>query len=157
MSALSNSFTKSPTPSASDARRALSAEVRKLRKLGVDREHAYCAVCGEHDLDMLCRAHRTIVERHHILGLHEGPIIILCLNHHAKLTAVSRSWPKRSLAVDRNPLERLAAAEFGQRDYCHTMAGLHNRKGLWLLELANSTPAKMFSSLGDPFTEGEKS
>jgi hypothetical protein len=157
MSALSDRANTPPTSSASDCRSAMTSEVRKLRKLGVDREKAYCAVCGEHDLDMLRRAHRAIVEKHHILGLHEGPIIVLCLNHHAKLTAAARLWPKRLLESNRNPLERLAAAEFGQRDYCHTMAGLHNRKGLWLLELANCTPTHIYSSLGDPFTEGNKS
>jgi hypothetical protein len=144
------------TSPANDERNAIGREVRKLRKLGVDRENAYCAFCDEHDLDMLRRAHRAIVEKHHILGLHEGPIIILCLNHHAKLTIAARLWPARVLVRDRGPLERLAAAEFSQRDSCLQMATIHNNKGLWLANAATQVPRSLLRSLRDPFTGGDK-
>lgn len=69
-----------PDPMASDRRAA-----RRERRLGPE---AACAVCGEKEPTMLTPVRKHLLEEHHAAGADNGSVtVVLCLNHHAKMTA----------------------------------------------------------------------
>src|SRR3989442_14780621 len=59
---------------------------RRQQRLGPD---AGCVTCGERNPDALLRVHRSLLERHHVLGAAHGPdeTIVVCLNCHARFSA----------------------------------------------------------------------
>ncbi|MGO8872374.1 MAG: hypothetical protein ACLQPH_13420 [Acidimicrobiales bacterium] len=75
-----------PNPIASDARR-----VRRTRRLPED---AACALCGEQHIETLAwrKVHRTVLEGHHaaVESNDEFLIVVLCLNCHARATALQQ-------------------------------------------------------------------
>ena len=75
-----------PNPIASDARR-----VRRTRRLPPD---AACALCGEQQLETLGwrKVHRSVLEGHHaaVEANDEFLIVVLCLNCHARATALQQ-------------------------------------------------------------------
>src|SRR2546426_7511482 len=62
---------------------------RRQQRLGPD---AVCVTCGERNPDALQRAHRSLLERHHVLGAVHGPAetIVVCLNCHARFSAAQQ-------------------------------------------------------------------
>jgi hypothetical protein len=55
---------------------------------------AACGLCGETDIEVLARrkVHRSLLEDHHVLteSCDELVVVVLCLNCHARATAVQR-------------------------------------------------------------------
>lgn len=54
--------------------------------------------------DRLTRNQRRILEQHHIVGMHEGGTLTLCLNHHAMLSFEQAFWPNQLREKNRSPV-----------------------------------------------------
>lgn len=73
---------------------------RKINELG---RNPKCQICGENDITMLIPTAKSLLEKHHIAGNHEGETIIVCRNCHAKLTDAQLDWPAELFDNDRTP------------------------------------------------------
>jgi hypothetical protein len=78
-------------------------EQRKINELGT--REAKCQICGEEDIFSMAtekvKATKSILEKHHLLGKHEGEEIIVCLNCHARLTDEQLDYPEGVMADNR--------------------------------------------------------
>jgi hypothetical protein len=138
---------------ASDRRReALQRKASILGRLGVPEERAYCDACGTSDLDEgLKRVSRSLLEWHHLIGLHEGPVMLLCVSCHLKRTAMMRLWPQRLLTRHRSHLLRLAAFLRAQSDYHAQLSQTYVSASRYVHRLNAILKPETFSKLGDPF------
>lgn len=81
-----------------------------------------CCLCGYAPPEGLIKANRALVERHHLMGRHEGLWVYLCRNHHAELTDSQHDHDPRLLAADRDERTRLAALLRGLADFFEWLA-----------------------------------
>lgn len=83
----------------------------KINRLGSLNPECCIPGCGVTDIvalkpvrkNQLTRKQRTLLEEHHVIGLHEGGTIILCLNHHARLSFEQALWSDELNKKDRGP------------------------------------------------------
>jgi len=69
----------------------------KIERLGIRNPH--CALCGESDIRAnyypVTEKQRAFLEKHHFLGRHEGPVILLCRNcHDIETFEMEVNWQK---------------------------------------------------------------
>jgi hypothetical protein len=150
---LSRKRRRTPEDGASEyevAQDKLRREAAQLRRLGGgDR---LCIVCGEADPEMLTLVDRTLIEDDHLLGRHEGPKVPLCLNHHAKRTALQMRAPSRLLAPDRTEIERIAALLDFRAEVLGQIASVDKRMARFLLELSKRIQQDAYRDIPSPFT-----
>ncbi len=133
-------------------REALQRKASILGRLGVPEERAYCDGCGTSDLDEgLKLVSRSLLEWHHLVGLHEGPVMLLCVACHLKRTAMMRLWPQRLLTHDRSHLLRLAAFLRAQSDYHAQLSQTYVSAGRYVCRLNALLKPEEIRKLGDPF------
>jgi hypothetical protein len=93
-----------PDPIASDARK-----VRRSRRLPPD---AACALCGERNPEPLAwrRVHRSLLEGHHaaVESNDEMLLVVLCLNCHARATALQQDVGVLTPEPNITAIERVA-------------------------------------------------
>lgn len=86
-----------------------------------------CELCGsyrkvkDYNLDVIGLLN---IEIHHIMGLHEGPTMFLCVKCHRKLTDRQREWPNACLKRERSGTLRAAALLRGQANMLEAMADI---------------------------------
>jgi hypothetical protein len=78
----------------------------RIERLGTP--NPKCVLCGESDIRAtyyrVTPKQRAFLEKHHILGRHEGPIALLCRNCHDKETfEMQVNWSKELKKRDRDP------------------------------------------------------
>ena len=110
-----------------------------------------CAWWWEIDRDQLTTGSRTLLEDDHLLGRHEGPTVVLCLNHHAKRTAQAQRGPQRFLAADRTELERIGALLDHRAGYHEDMARIDRAMARYLLELTKRIAHDAYRDIPPPF------
>jgi hypothetical protein len=138
-------------------REALARRASILGRLGVDEHRAHCDGCGTADHDHgLRRVGRRLLEWHHLVGLHEGPVMLLCQNCHTKRTALMRLWPTRLLTAERTQPERLAAFLRGIADDYAILSEAFLSASRYVQRLGQIAPAERVSKLGDPFQQKAK-
>jgi hypothetical protein len=88
---------------------------RKINELGT--REPKCQICGQEDIFSLAadkvKVTKSILERHHIPGKHEGEEIIVCLNCHARLTDGQLDLPDGLLDQNRSQEMSSVAYFFG--------------------------------------------
>jgi hypothetical protein len=80
-----------------------------------------CCICGyagiaaltKFQTERLTQKSRSILQEHHVAGLHEGGTIIVCLTHHAELTNDQLHWPDDLKRKDRDSATYLHALAKG--------------------------------------------
>jgi hypothetical protein len=95
---------------------------RRRRRLG---DNAACAICGETDRDLLTRVSRSLLERHHVAGrANDAELnVVVCLNHHAKLSEAQRdSSVDLSADPGQPPVRRTAGLLHGLADFAELLA-----------------------------------
>jgi hypothetical protein len=127
----------------------LRRDAAQMRRLGTD--EPLCVICGEVDRDQLTTASRTLLEDDHLLGRHEGPTVVLCLNHHAKRTAQAQRGPQRFIAADRMELERMGALLDHRAGYYEDMARIDRAMARYLLELTKRVAHDAYRDIPSPF------
>jgi hypothetical protein len=141
-------------PVADRQREALARKASILGRLGVPEDRAHCDVCGTADLEHgLRRIRRRLLEWHHLAGLHDGPVMLLCQNCHTKRTALMRLWPTRLLTAERTQPERLAAFLHGIADHHAILSEAFLSASRYVQRLGQIAPAERVSKLGDPFQQ----
>jgi hypothetical protein len=135
----------------------LRQDAAQMRRLGT--AEPACAVCGEIDPDQLTAGSRSLLEDDHLAGRHEGPTVILCLNHHAKRTAQAQRGPQRFLAADRTDLERMGSLLDHRAGMFEDMARIDRAMARYLLELTKRVARAAHRNIPSPFAakkdEGE--
>jgi hypothetical protein len=94
---------------------------RRRRRLG---DNAACAICGETDRDQLTRVPQSLLERHHVAGRgNDAELnVVVCLNHHAKLSEAQRvSGVDLSADPGRPPVRRTAGLLRGLADFAELL------------------------------------
>jgi hypothetical protein len=90
---------------------------RQRKKNELETSEPKCQLCGQEDIFSMAtekvKATKSILEKHHLLGKHEGEEIIVCLNCHAKLTDDQLDWPEGLLDENRSPEMMSVAFFFG--------------------------------------------
>jgi len=83
----------------------LQRKQRKINELGT--REPKCCICDQEDIFLLAtdkiKVTKSILEKHHLLGKHEGDEITVCLNCHARLTDRQLDWPEGTLNKSRTP------------------------------------------------------
>ena len=144
-------------PAADRQRDALARKASILGRVGVSENRAHCDACGTADLEHgLRRVGRRLLEWHHLAGLHEGPMILLCQNCHTKRTAMMRLWPTRLLITERTQPERVAAFLRGVSDSHAVLSEAFLSASRYVQRLGQIAPAERVSKLGDPFQQKVK-
>lgn len=104
---------------------------RKINELGT--REPKCQLCGQEDISMLAtdkvKVPKSILERHHIAGVHEGEEIIVCLNCHARLTDRQLDWPEGTLNKDRTPEMKAVSFIYSLADLFEYLAELCRKFG----------------------------
>lgn len=135
-----------------EEQRKLLRNEKRLQKLGSDKP--VCCLCGYADPISLIKADRTLLEKHHLAGRHEGPIVPLCRNCHAELTEIQQSEDRKFNAPERSPLEAAAAFLEGLavvfRYLAESLAYLAN----WLFELNTRVEDGTYEGLPYPLGRG---
>jgi hypothetical protein len=131
------------------AQASLRRDAAQMRRLGTD--EPMCVICGEVDRDQLTTGSRTLLEDDHLLGRHEGPTVVLCLNHHAKRTAQAQRGPQRFLAADRTELERMGALLDHRAGYYEDMARIDRAVARYFLELHKRIAREAYRDIPSPF------
>jgi hypothetical protein len=127
----------------------LRRDAAQMRRLGTD--EPMCVICGETDPDQLTTGARTLLEDDHLAGRHEGPTVVLCLNHHAKRTAQGQHGPQRFLAADRTELERIGALLDHRAGYFEDMARIDRALARYFLELTKRVAHEAYRDIPCPF------
>lgn len=127
----------------------LRRDAAQMRRLGTGQP--MCVICGETDRDHLRTGSRTLLEDDHLLGRHEGPTVVLCLNCHAKRTAQAQRGPQRFLAPDRSELERIGALLDHRAGYYEDMARIDRAVARYLLELTKHVAREAYRDIPSPF------
>lgn len=131
------------------AQASLRRDAAQMRRLGTN--EPMCVICGEIDRDQLTTGSRTLLEDDHLAGRHEGPTVILCLNHHAKRTAQAQRGPQRFLAPDRTELERIGALLDHRAGHFEDMARIDRAISRYLLELTTRVAREAYRDIPSPF------
>jgi hypothetical protein len=92
-----------------------------------------CVVCGYSKPEALTRVSRSLLERHHIAGLGDGPTVWLCRNHHAELSDRQRDWPRAAQDRERPDQAKLAALLRGLAEFLILLAHELIQWSQWLL------------------------
>jgi hypothetical protein len=131
------------------AQAGLRRDAAQMRRLGTN--EPMCVICGEMDRDQVTTGSRTLLEDDHLLGRHEGPTVVLCLNDHAKRTAQAQRGPQRFLAPDRSELERIGALLDHRAGYFEDMARIDRALACYFLELHKRIAHEAYRDIPSPF------
>lgn len=130
----------------------LIREEKRLQKLG--NENPVCCLCGYLDPIGLIKADKTLLEKHHLAGRHEGPTVLVCRNCHAKLTDIQVYEYGEFIEPDRNPLEISASYVNGVGIFLSLLAVSLIIFAKWLLELSKRVDESIFEGLPYPLGGG---
>lgn len=133
-----------------DEQKELLRQEAQLQKLGSDKP--VCCLCGYADPTGLIKADKTLLEKHHLAGRHEGPTVLVCRNCHAELTDVQQSDDKRFNSPDRTPLVTAAAFLEGLANFFKLLAITLTYLANWLFNLDVKIDEGIYSDL--PFHLG---
>ena len=125
---------------------------KRLQNLGSDKP--VCCLCGYFDPIGLIPVSNTLLEKHHLAGRHEGPVVPVCRNCHAELTEIQQFHDKKFNSPERTPIETAAAFLNGLSVFLSFLAATLRYLANWLFDLDKRIDSNVYEGIPFPLGGG---